>query len=123
MYVCTRGDWKVGMYKNVFISLVFIISRYNFITVCSNMYAVIPLQQRMHNTHTCVAAVVMETPPNVMRRIVTSKLYSFKMLLSSKYRNTCFDCVCPYFIQYLLTTTCTAYVCKVTRIFIEWICL
>ena len=36
----------------------------------------------MHNTHTCVAAVVMETPPNVMRRSVTSKLYSFKILLS-----------------------------------------
>ena len=27
----------------------------------------------MHNTHTCVAAVVMETPPNVMWRNVTSK--------------------------------------------------
>ena len=52
----------------------------------------------MHNTHTCVAAVVMETPPNVMRRNVTSKFYSyFKILLSSKYCNTRFDCVCPHF--------------------------
>ena len=48
---------------------------------------------------TCVAAVVMETPPNVMRRNVTSKFYFyFKILLSSKYCNTRFDCVYPHFI-------------------------
>ena len=67
----------------------------------------------MHNTHTCVAAVVMETPPNVMRRNVTSKFYSyFKILLSLKYCNTRFDCVCPHFIIYSLTATYPVYVCK-----------
>ena len=87
-----------------------------------NIYAVIPLQQRMHNRHTCVAAVVMETPPNVMRRNVTSKLHSFKILLSSKYCNTRFDCVCLYLIL-INYNVHVKYVCKVTRIFIEWICL
>ena len=31
----------------------------------------------MHNTHTCVAAVVMETAPKVMLHNVTSKFYSY----------------------------------------------
>ena len=67
----------------------------------------------MHNTHTCVAAVVMETPPCVMRRNVKSKFYSyFKIFLSSKYCNTRLDCACLHFTQYLLTATYTAYGCK-----------
>ena len=51
----------------------------------------------------------METPPNVMRHNVTSKFYSyFKVLLSSRYCNTRFDCVRPHFIYYLFTAMYTA---------------
>ena len=48
----------------------------------------------MHNTHTCVAAVVIKTPPNVMRRNVTSKF-----ILISKY----------FLVQSIVTPVLIAY--------------
>ena len=94
----TRGDRKVRIKMLSFLYL----SLFRDEILSNN--AVIYMQlfhcnNGMHNAHTCVAAVVMETPPKVIRRNVTSKFYSyFKVLLSSRHCNTRFDCVRPHFI-------------------------
>ena len=57
--------------------------------------AVIPLQQSLHNTHRCVTAVVIETPPDVM-----SATYRRSFIPISKY----------FLVKSIVTPVLTAYV-------------